>query len=107
MSKKGKDFSNLNMMINNILNFINVIKAEYNENLEHRFFATQFDGRINSFKKIDNSLREALETDFLKTKIRLDNQIKEAQNEDKTVFEIKNCKGSEDYASLVKEVFGV
>ena len=93
--------------INNILNFINVIKQEYNETLEHKFFATQFDGRINSFKKIDNSLRVALETDFLETKIRLDNQIKEAQNEDKTVFEIKNCKGSEDYAMLVKEVFGV
>lgn len=40
--------------INNILNFINVIKGEYNEELEHKFFATQFDGRINSFKKINN-----------------------------------------------------
>ncbi len=52
-------------------------------------------------------LRESLEDSILNTRIRLDTQIRSTQNEDKTIFEVKASKSSEDYTNLVKEVFNV
>ena len=93
--------------IKNILDFLDIIKEEFNETLQHKFFITKYDGRINSFKEIDAMLRESLEDSILNTRIRLDTQIRSTQNEDKTIFEVKASKSSEDYTNLVKEVFNV
>lgn len=93
--------------IKNILDFLDIIKEEFNENLTHKFFITKFDGRVKSFKEIDAMLRENLEGSILNTRIRLDTQIRSTQNDDKTIFEVKASKSSEDYTNLVKEVFNV
>ena len=93
--------------IKNILDFLDIIKEEFNETLEHKFFITKYDGRINSFKEIDTMLRESLEDSILKTRIRLDTQIRTTQNDDKTIFEVKSSKSSQDYSDLVQEVFNV
>jgi len=93
--------------IKNILDFLDIIKEEFNENLEHKFFITKYDGRINSFKEIDAMLRENLEDSILKTRIRLDTQIRSTQNDDKTIFEVRASKSSQDYSDLVQEVFNV
>ena len=93
--------------IKNILDFLDIIKEEFNETLEHKFFITKYDCRINSFKEIDTMLRESLEDSILKTRIRLDTQIRTTQNDDKTIFEVKSSKSSQDYSDLVQEVFNV
>ena len=93
--------------IKNILDFLDIIKEEFNETLQHKFFITKYDGRINSYTEIDAMLRESLEDSILNTRIRLDTQIRSTQNEDKTIFEVKASKSSEDYTNLVKEVFNV
>lgn len=93
--------------IKNILDFLDIIKEEFNEELQHKFFITKFDGRVKSFKEIDSMLRENLEDSILNTRIRLDTQIRTTQNDDKTIFEVKASKSSEDYSNLVQEVFNV
>lgn len=89
--------------IESLMETIGVVRG-INENLKHKFFITKFDSRIKKFKEIEEHLRESLEDDMLQTRIRVDNSIRNAQNDYKTIWEVKGCKSAEDYQNLVAEV---
>lgn len=75
-----------------------------NENIQHKFFITKFDGRNSSFKMIEDKLRGHLDSSILNTKIRVDNNVRITQNDSKTIFEGKGVKCTEDYKNLVEEI---
>ena len=89
--------------IESLMQTVELIR-DANENLKHKFFITKFDSRIKKFKEIEGQLRDALEDNILTTRIRVDNSIRNAQNDYKTIWEVKDCKSAEDYRSLVEEV---
>ena len=89
--------------IESLMQTVELIR-DANENLKHKFFITKFDSRIKKFKEIEEQLRDALEDNILTTRIRVDNSIRNAQNDYKTIWEVKDCKSAEDYRSLVEEV---
>ena len=86
-----------------LMRILNLVKKG-NNGIKHKYFITQFDGRMNNFKAFETDIRESPKDDVLKTKIRVDNTMRIAQDEDKTIFEIKNSKCAEDYAALVEEI---
>jgi drug/metabolite transporter (DMT)-like permease len=67
-------------------------------------FITKFDARLSAFKELEAELRQSLKSDILNTVIRIDNQVRNSQNEFKTIFEMKNSKCIEDYQNLGEEV---
>lgn len=78
-----------------------------NKELKHKFFITKLDGRIGSFKEMEESLRNVLKDNVLNTQIRIDNKIRTAQNKSQTIFEVKGSKSAEDYMNLVGEINGI
>ena len=78
-----------------------------NKELKHKFFITKLDGRIGSFKEMEESLRNVLKDNVLNTQIRIDNKIRTAQNKSQTIFEVKGSKSAEDYIKLVGEINGI
>ena len=89
--------------IESLMQTIELIR-DANEDIQHKFFITKFDSRIKKFKEIETYLRDALEENILNTRIRIDNSIRNAQNDYKTIWEVKGCKSAEDYINLVEEV---
>ena len=89
--------------ISALMNTLNLIKRA-NKNLRHKFFITKFDARLSAFKELEAELRQSLKSDILNTVIRIDNQVRNSQNEFKTIFEMKNSKCIEDYHNLGEEV---
>ena len=89
--------------IESLMQTIEIIR-DANENIQHKFFITKFDSRIKKFKEIETYLRDALEENILNTRIRVDNSIRNAQNDYKTIWEVKECKSAEDYRNLIEEV---
>lgn len=89
--------------IESLMTTIEIVR-QVNSQIEHKFFITKFDRRIKQFEEIEKNLRNSLEDNMLRTKIRVDNAIRNAQNEIKTIWEIKNCKSANDYEELVNEV---
>lgn len=78
-----------------------------NKELKHKFFITKLDGRIGSFKEMEDELRSVLKDNVLNTQIRIDNKIRTAQNKSQTIYEIKGSKAAEDYMNLVGEINGI
>ena len=89
--------------ISALMNTLNLVKRA-NKNLRHKFFITKFDARLSAFKELEAELRHSLKSDILNTVIRIDNQVRNSQNEFKTIFEMKNSKCIEDYQNLGEEV---
>lgn len=89
--------------ISALMNTLNLVKRA-NKNLRHKFFITKFDARLSAFKELEAELRHSLKSDILNTVIRIDNQVRNSQNEFKTIFEMKNSKCIEDYHNLGEEV---
>lgn len=89
--------------ISALMNTLNLVKRA-NKNLRHKFFITKFDARLSAFKELEAELRQSLKSDILNTVIRIDNQVRNSQNEFKTIFEMKNSKCIEDYQNLGEEV---
>ena len=89
--------------ISALMNTLNLVKRA-NKNLRHKFFITKFDARLSAFKELEAELRQSLKSDILNTVIRIDNQVRNSQNEFKTIFEMKNSKCIEDYHNLGDEV---
>lgn len=89
--------------ISALMNTLNLVKRG-NKNLKHKFFITKFDARLTAFKELESELRNSLKKDILNTVIRVDNQVRNSQNEFKTIFEMKNSKCIEDYQNLGEEV---
>lgn len=89
--------------ISALMNTLNLVKRA-NKNLRHKFFITKFDARLSAFKELEAELRQSLKSDILNTVIRIDNQVRNSQNEFKTIFEMKNSKCIEDYHNLGEEV---
>lgn len=89
--------------ISALMNTLNLVKRA-NKNLKHKFFITKFDARLSAFKELEAELRHSLKNDILNTVIRVDNQVRNSQNEFKTIFEMKNSKCIEDYQNLGEEV---
>lgn len=58
--------------ISSLMDTIENIRS-MNENIQHKFFITKFDGRNSSFKMIEDKLRGHLDSSILNTKIRVDN----------------------------------
>ena len=77
-----------------------------NKDLKHKFFITKLDGRIGSFKEMEDNLRNVLKENVFNTQIRIDNKIRTAQNNSQTIYEIKGSKAAEDYMNLVGEING-
>lgn len=78
-----------------------------NKELKHKFFITKLDGRIGSFKEMEDELRAVLKDNVLSTQIRIDNKIRTAQNKSQTIFEVKGSKSATDYMNLVGEINGI
>ena len=74
--------------------------------MKHKFFITKLDGRIGSFKEMEDNLRNVLKENVFNTQIRIDNKIRTAQNNSQTIYEIKGSKAAEDYMNLVGEING-
>lgn len=89
--------------IESLMETVSLIR-DVNEGIQHKFFITKFDSRIKKFKEIEDYLRDALEDNILNTRIRVDNAIRNAQNDYKMIWEVKGCKSAEDYKNLVEEV---
>ena len=91
--------------IESLIKTITKVK-KINKELKHKFFITKLDGRIGSFKEMEDSLRNVLKENVYNTQIRIDNKIRTAQNNSQTIYEIKGSKAAEDYMNLVGEING-
>ena len=89
--------------IESLMQTVELIR-DANEDIQHKFFITKFDGRNSSYKVIEEKLRGNLDSSILKTKIRIDNNVRTTQNDSKTIFEGKGIRCTEDYKNLVEEI---